>query len=232
MRDIDFLDDRGASRNAPRDAILDRRRRREDFRRDVETNEAVMVVAYDHAKNTVDVVIKNDPDRQTIMGVPVLDQGGFFRIYRGLGRNNGTAHGDRRTTGLLVFPKLDARRAFEDFRRRHPPSRRCFIREGGVFIPMSAWVRDPNTPDPLPPNLAASDPGEAHEVAPSDLALVDPDTGAGIIIKPGGRVVVTATNVDFIRIGETEADLATVARAGESGGDAATTGTAFIRSTT
>lgn len=229
------MGDRGPTTNPSKEALIAKRQFGESLRQDVETNDIAVVVGYDHLKGTVDVAIKNDPLRQVIVGVPVLGQGGFHRTYQGLGRNVGTNEGDRRTVGLLVFPKLDARRAFDDFRRRQAPSARLFMREGAVFIPDGVFIKnDPNTPDTVPPNLVADGPGEAHEVAPKDRAIIfDPDTGAGIILKDGSsRIVIYGDGIDFIRIGQTEADLLNVARSGEASGLSPTTGTAFVRSTT
>lgn len=153
-----------------------------------------IVKSYDHLACTVNVVPKANPNGQVVYNVPVHGMGGSLRTYYGFRTvDNRDAEPD---VGWLMFPKTDSRRAFSDFLRKMPPSSRIMQPFGAEFLPGVALnVLSLATPggQTNPPNVVATGPGKATEMAPGDKGFLDPVTGAGIIIKKGtGRVVIVA----------------------------------------
>lgn len=152
------------------------------------TTEIVMVQDYDFAAQTVDVVLKSNPDVPVIKGVPIAS-GGELRMIRTF---KTIANGDPDpTVGIIAYPRTDGRLALLDFQRIAPINPRKHTNYAPVYIgdvPVIAQL-------PFENHFENAD---KDSIGPKDTGFQHALTGSFLLFKENGDVVLKSKGKVYI----------------------------------
>jgi hypothetical protein len=145
-----------------------------------------VVHSYDAARQTVDVVAKDDPDAGVVEGVRIADGGdpsclSFGRSFKSIQKHGAEAA----TVGYLVYPESDTGGGLLDRIRRRNFSGRRFVSKSPLFL---ATFR--TDIDALPATFDATDEAGTNPnvIGPND-EWVASRHGALLVFKANGDIV-------------------------------------------
>lgn len=188
---------------------------------DLPTIEPCIVEEYDPAAGTVSVSLKNYPGMAQVHGVRVIGMGGNWGIiWPIIPYNKDKANA---TVGILLYLRSDSSESFASRSVHTAPTQAVHKGLGSIFIPDIALDSEP-----VPAATKGTTP---VKVESGDFGLVNRKTGGCLLLKEDGGLEAHVAYARLVKIGSDRSALKRVAREGEAGGLAATSGTGFLEVT-